>query len=154
MQWLEPGAFDEITANDVLEHVPALTGLMTRCLALLGNGGRMCVSVPYDLSYGAWQDPTHVRAFNERSWLYYTDWHWYLGWTEARFDLASLKMGLSPLGQTLQETMPLEQICRQPRAIDSMDAVLVKRPLTEPERLAALEFHRGARGSSPAGSSQ
>jgi hypothetical protein len=105
----------------------------------------MLVGVPYDMSYGAWQDPTHVRAFNERSWLYYTDWHWYLGWTEARFDLQSLEMVLSPLGQRLAQSMPAEDVHRQPRAVDSMKAVLVKRRLTEEERATAQNFLRGRR---------
>ncbi len=75
--------FDEIISNDVLEHVPDLVMTMTNCLNLLKVGGVFNVGVPYDLSYGAWQDPTHIRAFNERSRLYYTDWFWYLGWRTA-----------------------------------------------------------------------
>ncbi|MGB7584657.1 MAG: hypothetical protein WBM11_07415, partial [Terriglobales bacterium] len=84
---LQNNWFDEIIANDALEHIPNLTLAMTSCLNLLRVGGLFRIAVPYDLSWGAWQDPTHVRAFNERSWLYYTDWFWYMGWTEARFDL-------------------------------------------------------------------
>jgi len=79
--------FDTLIANDVLEHIPDLAGAMTNALRLLRPGGVFQISVPYDLGLGAWQDPTHVRAFNENSWLYYTDWHWYLGWTAARFDV-------------------------------------------------------------------
>ncbi len=142
---LEPGEFDEITAMDVLEHVPDLVGLMTRCLELLRVGGRMRIGVPYDLSWGAWQDPTHIRAFNERSWLYFTDWHWYLGWMEARFDLAELKMLFSAVGETLrQRGVASEEIFRTPRAVDSMQLVLAKRPLTEPERQQAIKWHQGA----------
>lgn len=142
---LEAGQFDEIEATDVLEHVPALTRFMTHCLELLREGGAMHVFVPYDLSYGAWQDPTHVRAFNERSWWYYTQWHWYLGWTDARFDLSTLIMKLSPLGCELRTRgMADEEIFRTPRAVDAMQAVLVKRMLTESEREAALAMHRGA----------
>ncbi len=44
-------------------------------------------------------------AFNERSWLYYTDWHWYLGWTQARFDLVTAEMTLSPLGNQLRSAV-------------------------------------------------
>jgi len=58
---------------------------MKSCLDLLKVGGIFEINVPYDLSLGAWQDQTHVRAFNENSWLYYTDWFWDMGWTEARF---------------------------------------------------------------------
>ncbi|WP_156992332.1 class I SAM-dependent methyltransferase [Paraburkholderia oxyphila] len=142
---LEAGQFDEITTMDVLEHVPDLVTFMTHCLELLRVGGAMRIGVPYDLSYGAWQDPTHVRAFNERSWLYYTEWHWYTGWTHARFDLAQLKMTLSPVGQALKARGMLdEEIFRTPRAVDDMQVVLVKRMLTEPEREHALAWQRGA----------
>ena len=142
---LEAGQFDEITAMDVLEHVPDLVTFMTHCLELLRVGGAMRVGVPYDLSYGAWQDPTHVRAFNERSWLYYTEWHWYTGWTHARFDLAQLNMTLSPVGHALKACgMPDDEIFRTPRAVDDMQAVLVKRMLTETERERALAWQRGA----------
>jgi hypothetical protein len=147
---LEAGQFDEITAMDVLEHVPDLVTFMTHCLELLRVGGAMRVGVPYDLSYGAWQDPTHVRAFNERSWLYYTDWHWYTGWTHARFDLAQLNMTLSPVGESLKARgVSDEEIFRTPRAVDDMQAVLIKRMLTEPERERALAWRRGALRAAP-----
>jgi len=140
---LPPDHFDEITAVDVLEHVPDLVTLMTNCLRLLRNGGLLKALVPFDLSYGAWQDPTHVRAFNERSWLYYTEWFWYVGWREARFDLTELKFQLSDLGQTMaKEGVSNDVIARTPRAVDSMHVTLSKRPLSEAER---AEFDRRTR---------
>ncbi|HEY4083841.1 MAG TPA: hypothetical protein VGM81_24405 [Burkholderiaceae bacterium] len=78
-----------INANNVLEHVPDLAALMGTCLRLLKLGGEIDIEVPYERAPAAWQDPTHVRAMNENSWLYYTDWFWYLGWFEQRFELAS-----------------------------------------------------------------
>jgi SAM-dependent methyltransferase len=135
---LEKGYFREIIANDVLEHIPDLTTAMRTCLDLLAEGGRFRIKVPYDLSYGAWQDPTHVRAFNERSWLYYTDWFWYLGWQDARFEMEALSYVPSPLGNDLlSHGQSLEDILRQPRAVDDMVVVLRKRPLT-PEEQAAV----------------
>ena len=80
---IEKGMFTEIIANDVLEHIPDLVKAMTNCRDLLKRGGEMHIHVPYDLSYGAWQDPTHVRAFNENSFLYYTDL-WYRDWETDR----------------------------------------------------------------------
>lgn len=123
---LRPGSFDTIVANDVLEHVPNLMRLMTNCLALLKIGGSFEISVPYDLSCGAWQDPTHVRAFNERSWLYYTDWFWYMGWSETRFTLERLQFVPSEIGTDLQSRMPLGELIRMPRAVDSMSVTLRK----------------------------
>jgi SAM-dependent methyltransferase len=123
--------FDQILAFDVLEHLAQLTTAMTTCLNLLRKGGTLHVVVPYDLSHGAWQDPTHVRAFNENSWLYYTDWFWYLGWREHRFVMRQLNYNLSPLGMRLhQEGMPDETVLRTPRAIDAMQVVMEKVPLS------------------------
>ena len=120
---VERGMFDVILANDILEHVPDLVTAMTNCKELLKVGGQMRIHVPYDLSYGAWQDPTHVRAFNEKSWLYYTDWYWYLGWKD-RFELTLLEMRLSSVGEALE--LPQDEIIRTPRAVDSMYVVLTK----------------------------
>lgn len=127
--------FEEIVANDVLEHVADLRQLMTNCLKLLAEGGKMLISVPYDLSLGAWQDPTHVRSFNQNSWLYYTDWFWYLGWFEYCFEMSSLtyipsEYGASLVSQNLQESI----ILSTPRAIDSMNVIFVKRKTTIDER--------------------
>jgi len=121
--YVKHGMFDVILANDILEHVPDLVKAMTNCKDLLKDGGEMRIHVPYDLSYGAWQDPTHVRAFNEKSWLYYTDWHWYLGW-EDRFHLKHLEFTLSEVGESLK--LPQDEILRTPRAVDSMYVILQK----------------------------
>jgi len=132
---LRNGTFDEIMANDSLEHIANLTTTMTSCLNLLKPGGLMRIAVPYDLSWGAWQDPTHVRAFNERSWLYYTDWFWYLGWTEARFDLVQFELVLSPVGEELKkQQLSNEELVRRPRAVDQLRVTLRKRLLTETEK--------------------
>ena len=132
---LKRGQFDSITASHVIEHIPDLVGAMTNCLALLCEGGTMRVAVPYDLSYGAWQDPTHVHAFNERSWLYYCEWYWYLGWSEARFDLIEQKFRYSPVGDALAaKGWPADEILRTPRAVDEMHVTLRKRGLTDQER--------------------
>jgi len=120
---IKPRMFETILANDVLEHIPDLVTAMTNCKELLQVGGEMRIHVPYDLSYGAWQDPTHVRAFNEKSWLYYTDWHWYLGWKD-RFEMTHMEMRLSEVGQALK--LPQEEILRTPRAVDSMYVILTK----------------------------
>lgn len=132
---LENNSFDEIIANDSLEHIPNLMTAMSSCLNLLKVGGVFRIGVPYDLSWGAWQDPTHVRAFNERSWLYYTEWFWYMGWTEARFDLVKFDLALSPIGEALkQQNVKGEDLVRHPRAVDHMRVVLQKRLLTEAEK--------------------
>ncbi|GHU31235.1 hypothetical protein AGMMS50256_19400 [Betaproteobacteria bacterium] len=131
---LYDNTFDAIFANDVLEHIPDLMTAMGNCLRLLKPGGTFHIHVPYDLSLGAWQDPTHIRAFNENSWLYYTDWYWYMGWAEARFEQLSLEFHLSKQGEQLHASgRPLEELLRAPRAVDGMSVILRKRYLLESE---------------------
>jgi len=132
---LENNSFDEIIALNVLQQIRDLPTTMTSCLNLLRVGGLFRISVPYDLSWGAWEDPAHVRAFNERSWLYYTDWFWQMGWREARFDIAHFDLRLSPIGQALtKQQVKGEDLARCPRAIEQMRVALRKRWLTEAER--------------------
>lgn len=99
---LEPGAVDQIYANNVLEHVPDLPMLMTNALTLLCEAGEFHIEVPYEKALTAWQDPTHLRAMNENSWIYYTEWFWYLGWFSHRFEVVKavwLDIGLKPCSQ-------------------------------------------------------
>lgn len=128
--------FAKIIAHDVLEHIPDLKKAMTNLLGLLKTGGELEIWVPYDLSYGAWQDPTHLHGFNEKSWRYYTDWFWYLGWTDYRFDIKSLEYIPSELGKKLLLTHNnnINNILTIPRAIDSMQCTLVKRATTNQEK--------------------
>ena len=138
--------FDLIVCNDVLEHLNQLATAMTTCLRILKPGGVFSINVPYDLSWGAWQDPTHVRAFNERSWLYYTDWSWYMDWDSWKFDLKSLTYMLSPIGQQMVAAgTEQDVVVRTPRAVDSMRVELVKRALNDAERVEYAQRH--ARGS-------
>jgi SAM-dependent methyltransferase len=142
---LREESFDLAIAHDVLEHIPDLATAMTNTLRLLKAGGVFEILVPYDLSHGAWQDPTHVRAFNERSWLYYTTWHWYLGWVEARFDVVYFQLQMSGLGTELQRAgKSSEEILRTPRAVDALIVRLRKRYLQESERREALRRQPGA----------
>lgn len=123
---IRPGMFSKIIAIDVLEHIPDLVAAMTNCRDLLEMGGEMHISVPYDLSLGAWQDPTHVRAFNENSWVYYCAWAWYLGWTGSRFNMEKLEFKLNPSADL---ELPQDQLLRTPRAVESMYVVLKKVPI-------------------------
>jgi SAM-dependent methyltransferase len=87
---LREGSVATIYASNVLEHVADLPQLMGNCLTLLREGGEMQIEVPHERAETAWQDPTHVRAMNGKSWIYYADWFWYLGWFDWRFQLSRL----------------------------------------------------------------
>lgn len=135
-EWLnEENSYDRIIAHHLLEHVRDLPTLMTNCMLLLKEGGEMDIQVPYDLSYGAWQDPTHVRALNERSWIYYDEWSWYLEsyskeWLQWSLKIKESKLIPSHYGISLLERNGLSAlgvpIAAMPRAIDEMHVILTK----------------------------
>jgi SAM-dependent methyltransferase len=133
---LTPGLFTQITAFELLEHVHNLPQLMRNFLDMLTAGGELRLSVPYYLSLGAWQDPTHIRAFNEKSWLYYGEWSWYMGWRDACFDLEDLSFTLSDYGQRLiNEGRMLDELLCVPQAVDGMNVTLRKRLKTQEEKI-------------------
>ncbi|MBB2931931.1 hypothetical protein [Paraburkholderia silvatlantica] len=139
------GHFEYILADNVLEHIPNLITAMTNCLELLAVDGILEAIVPYDLSYGAWQDPTHVRAFNERSWLYYTDWCWYVGWTDYRFDVVEQRYTVNEYGaELMQQFNDIAKVARFPRAVDAIQVKLRKRATTPAEKLNYETFIKSA----------
>ncbi|MEO8385305.1 MAG: hypothetical protein ABI583_08690 [Betaproteobacteria bacterium] len=140
---LSQGCADYILAEHVFEHVHNLVQCMTTCIDWLRVGGTLEIEVPYDLSYGAWQDPTHVRAFNERSWQYYAGWCWYVGWREYCFDVVSQVHLLGDIGQKLADSgLDTDLIIRTPRAVDALRVKLVKRALTDAEKHDHLQYFR------------
>jgi len=130
---LQEGGLDIIEANNVLEHVRDLVTLMSNALRLLREGGEFHIEVPYENATTAWQDPTHVRAMNENSWIYYTDWFWYLGWYEHRFQL----------GESQFLDTSLRPCARQQAAF--MRVVLVKVATTPRERMIAQTMQADVR---------
>ncbi len=122
---LQPDSVELVYANNVLEHVPDLPQLMTNVLALLKPGGRFVIEVPHERAPTAWQDPTHLRALNEQSWTYYTEWFWYLGWFEHRFEIEQFGY----LDDALRD-------CAQPEAA-FMRVTLAKVETTPRERMTA-----------------
>ena len=141
---LAENQLDEIVAVDTLTTVQQLAVLMDNSLKLLREGGTFRIVVPHELSLGAWQDLTHIRAFNENSWLQYTQWFWQLGWLDYRFESTETSMNLTDFGKTLVAgNRPQDEILRTPRAIESMRVVLTKRKTTPEERMLACAHSSG-----------
>lgn len=125
---LQADSLSVIYANNVLEHVPDLPTLMGNCLTLLKEGGRMEIEVPYERANTAWQDPTHIRAMNEASWIYYADWFWYLGWFSHRFNVKSFVYLDGSLRECAKESAHF------------MRVTLVKQATTLAERMTARTY--------------
>jgi len=67
------GAFDEVRAWHVLEHIPReyLVETMNECWRVLAEGGQLDVEVPIFPSDDAMADPTHVSFFVQRTFEYF-----------------------------------------------------------------------------------
>lgn len=134
---IEENSIEIILADNVLENVSNLAQLMSNCLSLLKVGGKMEIIVPHEKSPAAWQDPNHVRAFNQKSWLYYTKWCWYLGWFYHRFSLDSMNFLNEDCRTTTQD----------PNAASFQKVVLTKVEANPKElnsyRLLAADFGPG-----------
>lgn len=120
-----PGSVDTIFASQVLAQVHDLPTLMGNCLNMLKPQGRLIVEVPHEQAFAAWQDPTHVRAMNEKSWLCFSELFWQMGWFEYRFSVDFFEY--------LDEK---NEKCTREKAV-SMRAALVKVETSPQERTLA-----------------
>lgn len=60
----EDGQFEEIRAEDVLEHVDNIVGVMNELWRILEVGGTLWIRGPHaNYPEQAWRDPTHRRLF-------------------------------------------------------------------------------------------
>lgn len=87
------GSIDSVFSNHTFEHVRDLIGLMQEIHRICRPDAQVEVSVPYYTSEGATKDPTHVRAFSEGTFEYFTGRKDYgsdygIG---CRFDIVSIK---------------------------------------------------------------
>ena len=129
-----------IVSDCTFEHLQDISSAMKNCRDLLVPGGMLYLKVPYDLSFGAWQDPTHKHPFNEKSFLYFYDWAWYLGWSEWGLKTLNIRPVLSDSGRRLREQgKSIDELACIPRAIDSLEVLMAKRLLPPARVLATAE---------------
>lgn len=67
----EDNSVDEIRCSHFVEHVKDIVAFMNECGRILKPGGKMTIIAPYYSSVRCWQDPTHIRAISEGTFLYY-----------------------------------------------------------------------------------
>ena len=65
------GSIDEIELSEVLEHLPETIPVLKECHRVLKSEGTIHITVPYYLSYHAWSNPEHKRAFNFQTFKYF-----------------------------------------------------------------------------------
>lgn len=128
---VQPASVDLIYANKALEQSTDLPMLMSNCLALLKTHGKLIVQVSHEHAMRAWQDPTHRRAFNEKTWLYFSDLFWQLGWFEHRFHV-----------ERFEYMNERNEVCEREHA-STMSVLLVKVETSAQERTLARTMQAG-----------
>lgn len=68
---IESNSADEIVCSHYVEHTPDLMKFMNEVYRILKPGGKIKIVAPYYNSIRCWQDPTHLRAINEATFMYY-----------------------------------------------------------------------------------
>ncbi len=90
---IHDNSVDLVLASHILEHLPDTVEIMREIWRVCKHGSQVAISVPYYKSIGAWQDPTHVRAFTEATFYYWDPEHPLYGvyrWKE-RFKVQSIQ---------------------------------------------------------------
>lgn len=67
----EDESVDEIFCSHYIEHVPDLVAFANELYRIMKPGAKAAIVAPYYSSIRAWQDPTHLRAISENSFLYF-----------------------------------------------------------------------------------
>lgn len=62
---------DEIFCSHYIEHTPDLVSFANELYRIMKVGATAEIIAPYYSSIRAWQDPTHVRAISENTFLYF-----------------------------------------------------------------------------------
>ncbi|MFA7062270.1 MAG: tetratricopeptide repeat protein [Pedobacter sp.] len=71
----EDNSVDEIFCSHYIEHTPDLISFANELHRILKIGAKAEIIAPYYSSIRAWQDPTHLRAISENTFLYFNkDW--------------------------------------------------------------------------------
>lgn len=67
----EDNSIDDVIIEHFVEHVKDLMAFMNELYRVMKPGARCFIIAPYYTSVRAWQDPTHVNAISEATFIYY-----------------------------------------------------------------------------------
>lgn len=71
----EDNSVDEVFCSHYIEHTSDLISFVNELYRIMKVGAKAEIIAPYYSSIRAWQDPTHLRAISENTFLYFNkDW--------------------------------------------------------------------------------
>lgn len=69
----ENDSCDEVILSHILEHLPDYPALIEDLYRVCKKGAIIKITVPHLASRNAWNDPTHIRFFIERTFHYFVE---------------------------------------------------------------------------------
>ena len=82
---MQSNAFEEVFANDVIEHLDDVVATMEQIHRVCRDGAVVRITVPHFSSGNAFTDPTHRHYFGRFSFSYFTGEHEFAFYTSCRF---------------------------------------------------------------------
>lgn len=68
----EDSSVDDVYCSHYIEHTPDLISFANELYRIMKVGAKAEIIAPYYSSIRAWQDPTHLRAISENTYLYFS----------------------------------------------------------------------------------
>ncbi len=97
---LADGQFEEVYADNVLEHLRDTTRTMEELYRITKPGAKVFLGVPFWNSFEAWGDPTHERLFSEEIFEFFDPTTWRgeerLYYSKARFKIDKIVFCVNP----------------------------------------------------------
>lgn len=120
------GVAERIVCDNLLEHIPDLVAAMNEIWRVCAHGAEVTIIAPYYTWEGAYQDPTHVRFFTEKTFLYFNRSLPYDYGFRGKFDIRSIALQPNPDFLREMKDVPWE-IARKYffNAVRNITAVLV-----------------------------
>ncbi len=125
----EESQFDEVYADNVLEHLPDTIRTIEEIHRVTRPGARVFLGVPFWNSFEAWGDPTHKRVFTEDTFDFFDPTTWrgenrdY--YTKAKFKIEKISYWVNPFKPISRST----KTYRFARKVDNRFAKSVLRVL-------------------------
>lgn len=92
----EADTFDEVRANDVIEHLDDLLATMEELHRVCAPGAVVSITVPHYSSPNAFTDPTHRHYFSLFSFHYFTGENQFPFYTSVRFSRRASQLVFHP----------------------------------------------------------
>ena len=94
---IEDSKFESVRCDAILEHLHNFYGVMEEIWRISKNGTKTYINVPHFSDIAMYTDPTHVKFFSSNSFNTLTRDSKCSYYTEARYEIVSLKIRLKSL---------------------------------------------------------